>query len=115
MFRDDYDNASAVSTARFDQLPSGRFHIVEWHVTERYFIARNDAANPSDPGLWTRIDWMPLEGMPPYTWAFCMTAYKAPTRAAARATAPPDRTVPRTGCNGYPFSRMRPVPADAVR
>lgn len=109
-FLDDYGNAFAVSRARFDQLPSARFHIVEWHPDERFFIARNDAANPSDAGAWTRIDWLPLEGMPPYTWAFCMTAFKAPSRDAARAAAPPDRSVPRTGCNGYPFSRMRPTP-----
>ena len=70
-------------------------------------IAQNDSANAYAPGLWTRIDWVRLDGMAPYTWAFCLTAYDAPTRAAAEATPPADRATPRTGCNGYPFSRMR--------
>ena len=78
-------------------------------MTERYFVAQNDAANPSDGGLWTRIDWMPLTNMAPYSWGFCMTAYRAATRELARATPPPNPATPRTGCNGFPFSRMRPA------
>lgn len=106
-FSDDYGNAFRVSEKLFEQLPRGRFHVVEWNVSERYFIAQNDAANPSDGGLWTRIDWMGFEGMAPYTWGFCMTAYRAPRREAARGTAAADRATPRTGCNGFPFSRMK--------
>ena len=70
-------------------------------------IDRNDTANTHAPGLWTRIDWVRLGGMEPYTWAFCLTAYDAPTRTAAEATPAADRATPRTGCTGYPFSRMR--------
>lgn len=106
-FSDDYGNRFEISDTLFAQRPHGRFHLVEWHVPEQYVIARNDAANPSDPGLWTRIDWMRFEGMPPYTWGFCLTAFRAPSREVARATPAPDRAAPRTGCNGYPFSRMK--------
>ena len=108
-FVDDYGNAFSISDSIFAQLPHGRFHLVEWHVRDQFVIGRNDAANPSAPGLWTRIDWMQLAGMEPYTWGFCLTAYRAATREAARATPAPDRTQPRTGCSGYPFSRMRPA------
>lgn len=73
----------------------------------RYLIAWNDSSNATAPGLWTRIDWIPLSGMPPYAWAFCLSAYEAPSRAAAEATAIARPDTPRTGCNGYPFSRMR--------
>jgi hypothetical protein len=108
-FNDDYGNAFRVTATLFQQLPNGRFHIVEWHATEHFFVARNDAGNRSDAGLWTRIDWMPFSDMAPYTWGFCMTAYRAATQEAARATPPPNRATPRTGCNGHPFSRMRPA------
>ena len=109
-FEDDYGNSFRISTELFEQLPRGRFHIVEWQVREQYLIAHNDAANPSDAGLWTRIDWMPLEGMPPYVWGFCMTAYRAATAADARAMPSADRSVPRVGCSGHPFSRLKPLP-----
>ena len=108
-FVDDYGNAFVVTASRFDQLPRGRFHIVEWNPALRYFIARNDAANPSDAGRWTRVDWMSFDGMSPYTWGFCLTAYRAQSQQAARATASPNRASPRTGCNGFPFSRMKPA------
>jgi hypothetical protein len=106
-FLDDYGNAFRLSATLFEQLPRNRFHIVEWNLPEQYFVARNDSANASDAGLWTRVDWMPFAGMDPYTWGFCLTAYRAPTRGAARETPPANRSTPRTGCNGYPFSRMK--------
>lgn len=105
-FVDDYGNRFRISDSLFEQLPHGRFHVVEWNVGAQYFIALNDAANPAAPGLWTRVDWVVLAGMPPWNWGFCMTAYDAPTRAAAVATAPANGGKPRTGCGGYPFSRM---------
>jgi len=108
-FEDDYGNSFRLSSRLFEQLPGNRFHIVEWNVSEQFFIARNDSANSSDQGLWTRVDWMPFAGMTPFTWGFCITAYRAPSRDAARATPPANRAIPRSGCNGYPFSRMKRV------
>ena len=107
-FADDYGNQFVISDSLFVQLPHGRFHLVEWHPRDQFVLARNDDANPADAGLWTRIDWMTLPDMAPWTWGFCLTAYRAPTREAARHTRAPDRSRPRTGCNGFPFSRMRP-------
>lgn len=107
-FVDDYGNAFDISAQRFDQLPSGRFHITEWNPVDRFFIARNDTANPRDGGRWTRVDWMSFSGMVPFTWGFCLTAYRAESEQAARATPAPNRESPRTGCNGFPFSRMKP-------
>lgn len=109
-FMDDYGNSFRLSFTLFEQLPRNRFHIVEWNVDEQYFVARNDSSNSSDAGRWTRVDWMPFSGMAPFTWGFCLTAYRAPTREAARATPPANRATPRTGCNGYPFSRMKAAP-----
>lgn len=109
-FADDYGNNFRIAAERFEQLPRSRFHVVEWNARGQFLIARNDDANPGDAGLWTRIDWMRLDGMAPYVWGFCMTAYRAASEAAARATAPPDRSAPRVGCSGYPFSRLKPAP-----
>lgn len=83
------------------------YEIAAWHVDSQYLIARNAATNPSAPGLWTRIDWMLLSDMAPYTWAYCLSAYEAPTRDAAEGARTADRRTPRTGCNGFPFSRMQ--------
>ncbi len=107
---DDYGNSFRVTHSLFEQLPSARYHIVEWNHVERYFVARNDDANRADAGKWTRVDWMPFSGMEPYTWGFCFTAYRAETQEEARATRSAKREAPRTGCNGFPFSRMKPAP-----
>ena len=109
-FADDYGNNFRIAAALFEQLPRGRFHVVEWNASGRFLIARNDDANPGDAGLWTRIDWMALEGMAPYVWGFCMTAYRAASEAAARSTPAADRSAPRVGCGGYPFPRLKPAP-----
>lgn len=108
-FEDDYGNRFTITPRLWLQEPGSRFHIVRWRAEAGYLIARNDASNPGDGGLWTRIDWLPLPGTPPYVWGFCLSAYKAPTAAAAESTRVARRDRPRTGCNGHPFSRMKPV------
>lgn len=106
-FEDDYGAKFSISRELFFQRSRNRFHIVQWNVRDRYFIAQNDSLNPSDAGKWTRIDWMPLSGMPPFEWAFCFSAYNAATRSAAEAAAIAKRDTPKTGCNGFPFTRMK--------
>jgi hypothetical protein len=107
-FTDDYDGRYTISATLWTHGPRARYHVLKWNVAERYAIARNDDNNPSDMGLFTRIDWMPLD-MAPYTWAFCLTAFKAPTADSAERTMPAKREAPRTGCGGFPFSRMKPA------
>lgn len=106
-FRDDYGEAYVISPTLWTQLPRTRYRIVSWNPAEQYLIAQNDSGNTSAPRRWTRIDWLTLPGVPSFTWAFCLSAYKAPTRAAAESTTVANRSTPKTGCNGYPFSRMR--------
>ncbi len=105
-FADDYGSAYTISGTEWRHGARARYHITKWVADQQYLIAHNNASNPSDAGLWTRIDWVRLD-MPPYTWAFCMSAYKAPTAAAAESTLVARRDTPRTGCNGFPFSRMK--------
>ena len=107
-FADDYGGSFSISSTEFVQLPRGRFRIVQWNAAQQYFIAHNDSLNRAHPGRWTRIDWLPLTEMEPYTWAFCFSAYKAGTRAEAESTAMAKRDTPRTGCAGFPFTRMKP-------
>jgi hypothetical protein len=105
-FVDDYGNAYTISATEWLQGPS-RYHVARWGPAARFLIARNDSANASDGGRWTRIDWIPLSGMAPWTWAFCYTAYHATSAAEAESTPAALPDTPRTGCNGFPFSRMR--------
>jgi hypothetical protein len=106
-FEDDYGSRYELSAERFVHGTRSVYHIVEWHVAERFFVAQNAAENPSDGGLWTRIDWLTFTDQGPFGWGYCFTTYRAATREAARDTPPADRRAPRSGCNGFPFSRMR--------
>ena len=106
-FVDDYGNRFAITATTWTQLPHGRLRIVRWNETAQYLIAQNDSGSRYAPGRWTRIDWVTLPDMAPFTWAFCLSAYDAPTMAAAESTTVARRDTPRTGCNGHPFSRMR--------
>jgi len=106
-FTDDYGILYRVNDSTWEQLPNVKYHILKWDTARQYIIARNDAANPSEKGLYTRIDYMLFNGMVPYHWGFCLTVYNAVSDAAAEAGAAADRDHPRKGCNGYPFSRMK--------
>lgn len=110
-FEDDYGGTYQITRDVWQHGARSRYEVVAWHVDSQYLIARNASTNPSAAGLWTRIDWMPLDGMSPYAWAYCLSAYKAPTRDSAQATHVAVRATPRTGCNGFPFSRMKRAPA----
>lgn len=106
VFIDDYDGRHTVSRELWTHGSRARYHVLKWDVAGQYLIARNDDNNPGDIGLFTRIDWMPLD-MAPYTWAFCMSAFKAPTADSAEKTVVAKRDTPRSGCSGSPFSRMK--------
>jgi hypothetical protein len=109
-FIDDYNGSHEVTDSIWHQGRGAVYRIVKWDSAARYVIAQNGAANPSDPLKWTRIDWIYLDGMPPYTWAFCFSAFNAPTADSAEATRVARPDTPRTGCNGFPYSRLKPAP-----
>jgi hypothetical protein len=106
-FEDDYGITYSITSERWIQHPGSTYLITKWDAEEQYLIAQNGPDNPTSAGLWTRIDWMELEGMQPYAWAFCLSAYEAPTAEEAEQVQIADRGNPRTGCNGFPFSRMK--------
>lgn len=108
-FMDDYKITYTINDTLWTQKPNAKYHIIKWNEKEQYVIARNDKNNPSDGGLYTRIDYMTFENMAPFLWGFCLSAYNAETEAAAEAIKIADRANPRKGCNGFPFSRMKRV------
>jgi len=108
-FVDDYGIRYTITDSVWTQLPGARFHILQWNAAEQWLLARNDAANPTAAGLYTRIDITRFSNMEPWHWGFCLSAYESTTAADALKVKAADRTTPRTGCNGYPFSRMKRV------
>ncbi len=106
-FQDDYGIQYTISELEWNQLPDSTYQVVLWDHDHQYLIARNGPNNLSNPNLWTRIDWMTLPGMPPYEWAFCISAYAALSAAEAKSSVIAHRESPKTGCNGHPFSRMQ--------
>ena len=106
-FKDDYGIAYTITSKVWVQSKRIKYHLLQYNKEEEFFIAKNDDANPSDGGLYTRIDIMYFENMEPWQWGYCLTAYKASTMQEAMNTATADRANPRKGCNGYPFSRMK--------
>jgi len=108
-FIDDYGIRYSIHPDRWFQHPDARYHLREWHVEDRFVVAENDSENPGDGRLWTRIDWVALDDAGEYEWAFCYAVYQAATREDAGAAQPTRGDTPRTGCNGFPFSRMKRV------
>jgi hypothetical protein len=106
-FMDDYGIRYTVTDTLFTQHPNVKYHIISWNTAEQYLLARNDDKNPSEKGLYTRIDYMSFSNMEPFLWGFCLTTYNATSVKEARDKARADRQNPRKGCNGYPFSRMK--------
>lgn len=104
---DDYGSRHRVSDTLWQHDGVNRYHIVRWDSAGQFAIARNAADNAEQPNRYTRIDWMPLE-MRPYIWAFCLTIWDAPTADSAARVTTARRDTPRTGCGGFPFTRLKP-------
>jgi len=109
-FEDDYGNRFTISDSLWLHEPATGYDIVQWRGSERFAVARNASTNTSDPGLWTRINWVELQGpdaVEPWSWGFCLSTWNAASFSDARETRIADRSDPRTGCGGFPFSRMK--------
>lgn len=107
-FDDDYAAGPTITATRWEQGTGTVYLPVVWYTANEYVIARNAPGNTTAPGRFTRIDWMPLAGNAPYQWAYCLSVFDAPTADSAAAVRIADRANPRTGCNGFPFTRLKP-------
>ena len=113
-WQDDYGIRYEITDSTWRQLPAATYLVEQWERPGLWLVARNAAGNPSDGGRYTRIDWVILDSMLPWRWAFCLAIWDAPTAEAARRAPASDRANPRTGCGGHPFSRMRRPGADSA-
>ena len=108
-FEDDYGIHYTINDTLWTQHPGIKYHIIKWGKEEQYIIARNDANNPGEAGLYTRIDYMSFQKMEPFLWGFCLTVYNAKTDRDAETKEAADRQNPKKGCGGFPFSRMKKI------
>lgn len=107
-FADDYGIHYTITDSIFYMYPSAKYHILDWNEKEEFILARNDSSNKTGKGLFTRIDLMKFTGMEPYQWGYCFTVYDAKEIDSAMIVKQADRSNPKKGCNGFPFSRMKP-------
>jgi len=110
-FTDDYGIQYSITDTLWIQQPNVKYHIIRWDWKEGFILARNDNANPSEAGKYTRIDYLMLPDMQPWSWGFCLSVYDATSLELAEKTYAADKANPRKGCNGFPFSRMKPAPS----
>jgi hypothetical protein len=106
-FEDDYGIKYTINDTLWIQHPNAKYHIINCDTSKQYLLVQNDEANKTDGGLFTRIDYMNFTGMEPFGWGFCLTIYNANTLEKAKTTIIADRRNPKTGCSGFPFSRMK--------
>ena len=108
-FMDDYGIRYHITDSLWLQKPGIEYHVIKWNIKEQYLITKNADKNPSEMGLYSRIDYMTFSNMEPFTWGFCLTVYNAKSDSIAELAAAADRQNPRKGCNGFPFSRMKRI------
>lgn len=109
-FVDDYDEVRSISTTDWAPAEGRPLTIERWVPDQRFLIAHS-----GDDGPWTRIDWVMLDD-PTWRWGFCLTAWgQASADAAEEGGDSVARAEnPRVGCNGSPFTRMRPIAVDST-
>lgn len=106
-FADDYGIRYTITDSVFYMYPSAKYRILDWNEKEEFILARNDSSNKTGKGLFTRIDLMKFAGMEPYQWGYCFSVYDAKAIDSAMIIKQADRSNPKRGCNGFPFSRMK--------
>ena len=108
-FEDDYGITYSISDSVFEMGDHTKIYILDWDLEEQFFVGQNDSSNIYDPLLYSRIDWMKFEQTGEFEWGFCMSAYNETTFDSTKSVESVNREAPKTGCNGYPFSRMRRI------
>ena len=104
---DDYEITYSITSDTWELGSDITFHILEWNKDQQYLIVKNDDSNAYNAGLYSKIDYTSIKGMEPYSWAYCLTAYDKSSEKDARDTPTSDKSDPKIGCNGFPFSRMK--------
>jgi hypothetical protein len=106
-FEDDYGSNYTITNMTWLHASNMKYNLLKFNAKDNYLIVQNDTTNPSDGGLYTRIDFLNFKDMEPWRWGYCLTTYNAKTVEEAENTPPADRSNPRKGCAGFPFTRMK--------
>ncbi|MCO4769470.1 MAG: hypothetical protein KDA24_05520 [Deltaproteobacteria bacterium] len=105
---DEYTGDNTITDTEWSVMTGddlARFAITQFDNAAGYAIAQNGSKNTFNADLWTRFDFVEVDG----GWWSCTTAYDAATEADALATAAADATSPSTGgCGGFPWTNLTP-------
>ena len=106
-YMDDYMTSHVISASSWTQsfgegIPSV-FNFRKVDNEQDFLIAENDAMNEYSPSLFSRFDWVVVEGN---LW-YCQIIFDAESAEAAEATPAADPTDPSAGgCGMYPWSAL---------
>ena len=90
-------------TQSYEGFAPSVFHFLSVNNENAFIIAENDAMNEYSPSLFSRFDWITIEGQ---LW-FCQSTFDAETAEAAEATPPADSSdVSMSGCGESPWSAL---------
>lgn len=106
-FSDDYGSTYTISQNEWHHGVGNTYRLISFDPDGQFIIAQNAESNPTDQGRYSRIDIMYFNDMEPWLWGYCLTSYNSETIQDAIDTSPADRSNPRQGCNGFPFTRMK--------
>ena len=99
---DGWDTQHSITEDRWTQGDYD-FWLTEWSTDEGWAVAQNDASNEYNPELWSRFEWVTVDGD---LW-YCQSAFDAATEQDALAVAAADASDPATtGCGGFAWTRM---------
>ncbi|HEY6727338.1 MAG TPA: hypothetical protein VI197_25060 [Polyangiaceae bacterium] len=115
-YEDDFGGAHTITSSAW-QSGSSSFHLLEFSNGEGWAITQNDCANAYFPGLYSRFDWVAVEGgqggaagaggagADAATY-YCQTGYNLDSAEAALELEPADSADLTEGCNGFPWSKI---------
>lgn len=103
---DDWGTQHHIDEALWKQVyPNGddeRYHLLDHDNAARWVVARNDEANPWNPELYSRFDWL-RDGDVLHV---CQSVFDAEDADAARQAAPADPEDLDGGCGGFSWSTL---------
>lgn len=107
-FQDDYNYQYHITNDKWLLQPELLYQFTKWDKENNYIIA-SSRDKTSGKKKYTRIDYVLLEDMVPYTWCYCISNYEKESPDEAESIINIDSNDLKKGCNGFPFSRMKKV------
>ena len=98
---DDFGGTHSI-TAETWTMGDSVFAITQFDNDASWLVAQNDANNPFNPDLWSRMDWS-ADGA---DYWFCQTVFDGADEAAALGATPADSSDLSAGCGGFSWSLL---------